>query len=102
MRLKNVPFIVSTAIVVHFAGMLLVARVLHARSFPLWMENGYMFGFLAPEMIWCRPWTPVLEKLGLMEGGWWRMPSLRGLALVNSMYVLGLCGIGLIMRRGRS
>lgn len=102
LNLRNLPFVPSGAIALHFLGMLTLRSIMNhveIASTNTLLENLWLVIFLAPELIWSRPWAGVLGRLGLMEGEWWRMPSLPGLALVNFIYVLGLVGFGFLLRR---
>jgi hypothetical protein len=103
MNLRNLPFVLGGAITLHFFGMVVSGWIMDAAQIAdTFLTNIYMVVFLAPELIWSRPWFGVLGRLGLMEGEWWRMPSFAGLALVNFIYVLSLAGLGFgLRRRGR-
>jgi hypothetical protein len=91
-----VIFGLAGALMVHFVATIMLSLLVNRsglRTGAL-IETLYTFFFLAPQLILCRPWLPVLSRLGLMAGEWWRMPSPLGMLLVNIMYVSVLVALG--------
>lgn len=95
-KLRRVFFILAGALMVHFLATMLLSLLINRSQvrFGALVEDVYLVLFLAPQLILCRPWAPVLSRLGLMAGEWWRMPSPVGMLVVNSVYVAVLVGLG--------
>jgi hypothetical protein len=52
---------------------------------------------IAPMFFIFRPFYPLLNRLGLMEGEWWRLPSLGGMVLSCVVYAAFLYIVGVLI-----
>ena len=91
------------AILVAYAvvGVLADRIVRSGTDLPDWLQELY-FGLLAaPLLILCRPWFPLLAKLGLMQGRLAGVPSPAGMLLVIGLYAVVVAAAGSLLNRRR-
>lgn len=100
--LRRLPWILAAVLAGYSLTSLLLLGMLNAwdAALPPWLENVCLILFVAPILILCRPWYPLLSRWGLMEGEWIRLPSLAGVALVIGTCVAALLLTGWLMNRG--
>ena len=79
------------AFVAYVALALALLRLL-ARGVPAAVEAAISL-FVVPVMYIFRPVYPLLDRLGLLEGDWWRLPSTGGFALATALYAAVLRGL---------
>ncbi|MBL8140296.1 MAG: hypothetical protein JNM38_04275 [Acidobacteria bacterium] len=75
----------------YVALALLLLRLL-ARGVPAALEAAISLVVL-PVMYIFRPVYPLLDRLGLLEGDWWQMPSTAGFALATALYAAVLWAV---------
>ncbi|MEE2023963.1 hypothetical protein [Alkalimonas mucilaginosa] len=52
---------------------------------PYWLEKAFL-GFALPLWLLIMPWMGLLQSWHLIEGEWWKLPTLTGLTLVLLAY----------------
>lgn len=100
----RVFFVLAGALMVHFLATMLLSLIINRSNISVGGlgEKLYLSLFLAPQLILTRPWAPVLSRLGLMEGEWWRAPSPVGMFLVNTACAIVLLGLGFALQQRRN
>lgn len=98
---RRLPWILAAVLAAYSLVCLLLLGVFNAWdiALPQWAESVYLAVFIAPVLILCWPWYPLLSRWGMMEGEWFRLPSLTGIALVIGTYILVLLAAGWLMNR---
>jgi hypothetical protein len=101
-RYAKISWTIAAILVTYAAVGLLVGKfVKSGAQLPDWLQELYFRLLAAPLLILCRPWFPLLAKLGMMQGRFAGVPSPAGTLLVIGVYAALLTAAGFLVNQRR-